>query len=59
MTFFDWFGAGGTTRISSYLWIYVVVTVFFTTVTIGLWYYFVIARRSGRKLSDEENKISN
>jgi hypothetical protein len=57
MTFFDWFGYGGKAQVSGYLWIYVVVTVFFTAITIGLWYYFVIFRRSGRKISDEEKVI--
>lgn len=54
MTFFDWQGQNGGTRVSSYLWIYIVVTVIFTAITIGLWYFFVIFRRSGRKAGDEE-----
>ncbi|KAF2134965.1 hypothetical protein P153DRAFT_362675 [Dothidotthia symphoricarpi CBS 119687] len=54
MTFFDWFGDDGETQISSYVWVYVVVTVFFTTITIGLWYFFVIFRRTNRVVNDEE-----
>ncbi|KAH7345787.1 hypothetical protein BKA66DRAFT_23185 [Pyrenochaeta sp. MPI-SDFR-AT-0127] len=54
MTFFDWFNEEGKTRVSSYLWIYVIVTVFFTAITIGLWYFFVMSRRAGRSKSDEE-----
>ncbi|KAF2030942.1 hypothetical protein EK21DRAFT_48425, partial [Setomelanomma holmii] len=54
MTFFDWSGNGGKTRVSSYLWIYVVVTVISTAITIGLWYFFVISRRAGRTTNDEE-----
>ncbi|KAH7091633.1 hypothetical protein FB567DRAFT_278455 [Paraphoma chrysanthemicola] len=54
MTFFDWFDDSGKTRVSSYLWIYVVVTVFFTGITIGLWYFFVMSRRTGRFKGDEE-----
>jgi len=45
MTFFDWFTDDGTTRISSYLWIYVVFTVVFTMITVGLWYFFVVHRK--------------
>lgn len=54
MTFFDWFDDDGKTRVSSYLWIYVVVTIVFTAVTIGLWYFFVLFRRNGWAAGDEE-----
>jgi uncharacterized membrane protein YeiB len=54
MTFFNWFDDSGKTRVSSYLWIYVVVTVIFTGVTIGLWYFFVMSRRAGRAKGDDE-----
>jgi hypothetical protein len=55
MTFFDWSGDKGKARVSSYLWIYVVVTVFFTAITIGLWYFFVMFRPSGAVKEDEES----
>jgi hypothetical protein len=54
MTFFDWHDDQGQARVSRYLWIYVVVTVSFTAITIGLWYYFVMFRRTGRMKGDEE-----
>ena len=54
MTFFDWFDDKGNARVSSYLWIYVVVTVFFTGITVGLWYFFVVYRSSARSMVDEE-----
>jgi uncharacterized membrane protein YeiB len=54
MTFFNWSADSGRARVSSYLWIYVVVTVLFTGVTIGLWYFFVMSRRTGRSKGDEE-----
>jgi hypothetical protein len=54
MTFFDWFDDDGKTRVSSYIWIYVVVTVVFTAITIGLWYFFVLCRRPNASTSDEE-----
>jgi heme/copper-type cytochrome/quinol oxidase subunit 2 len=54
MTFFDWSGSDGKTQVSSYLWVYIVVTVVFTALTIGLWYYFVIHRRTSRKPIEEE-----
>lgn len=53
MTFFDWSG-DGKSQVSSYLWIYIVVTVFFTAITIGMWYFFVIYRRSALKGGDDE-----
>jgi hypothetical protein len=54
MTFFNWSDDGSTARVSKYLWIYVVVTVIFTAMTIGLWYFFVLFRRSSPKKDDEE-----
>jgi heme/copper-type cytochrome/quinol oxidase subunit 2 len=54
MTFFDWSGSNGKTQVSSYLWVYIVVTVVFTALTIGLWYYFVIHRRTSRKPIEEQ-----
>jgi Mg2+ and Co2+ transporter CorA len=44
MTFFNWSG-DGKARISSYLWIYVVITVVFTLMTVGLWYFLVVYRK--------------
>lgn len=43
--------------VSSYLWIYVVVTLFFTAITLGCWYFFVIFRRSVKKQDDEESMM--
>jgi ABC-type multidrug transport system permease subunit len=54
MTFFNWSSDSGKARVSSYLWIYVVVTICFTAITIGLWYFFVMFRRNGAARSDEE-----
>jgi len=54
MTFFDWFDDDGKTRVSSYIWIYVVVTTLFTAITIGLWYFFVLFRRTNPSKTDEE-----
>ncbi|KAI3391293.1 hypothetical protein diail_7624 [Diaporthe ilicicola] len=45
MTFFDWSGPNGKPEISSYVWVYVVIAVAFTVLTIGLWWYFVIYRQ--------------
>lgn len=56
MDFFNWGGAHGE-KVSSYLWVYVVITVFFTSITLGLWYYFVIYRQSASKLVDEERLV--
>jgi hypothetical protein len=54
MTFFNWSGEDGKARVSSYLWIYVVVTLCFTAITIGLWYFFVVFRQKARGKGDEE-----
>ncbi|KAF1850800.1 uncharacterized protein K460DRAFT_412448 [Cucurbitaria berberidis CBS 394.84] len=54
MSFFNWFGSEGKSRISSSVWIYVVITVLFTGVTIGLWYFFVIHRSTKRKVDEEK-----
>lgn len=54
MTFFDW--SGPDPEVSSYVWVYVVITVMFTLLTIGLWWYFVIYRQriARSKVIDEE-----
>lgn len=46
MTFFQWTGNGGKAHVSSYIWIYVLITVAFTAMTVGLWYYFVMMRKN-------------
>ncbi|KAH4354395.1 hypothetical protein HBH97_248810 [Parastagonospora nodorum] len=46
MSFFDWNDEDGKASVSKHLWIYVVVTVMFTAITIGIWYFFVLFRRS-------------
>ena len=56
MTFFDWFDSDGEARVSSYLWIYILVTVVFTAITIGLWYYFVVYLQRGKKLEVDAGK---
>ena len=33
---------------SSYFWMYIVITVFFTMLTVGLWYYFNVFRHTAR-----------
>ncbi|KAI1145058.1 hypothetical protein F4825DRAFT_444849 [Nemania diffusa] len=53
MTFFDWSNDGGKPAVSGYLWIYLVVTLFFTLITVGLWYYFNIYRRAGSKFKEQ------
>jgi hypothetical protein len=56
MTFFNWSGDGGKGRVSSYLWIYIVVTAFFTAGTIGMWYFVVIYRRTNCAEIDPEKQ---
>lgn len=42
MTFFDW--SSLNPEVSYYVLVYVVITVAFTLLTIGMWWYFVIYR---------------
>jgi heme/copper-type cytochrome/quinol oxidase subunit 2 len=58
MNFVDWNNDDGNVIVSGYVWIYVVVTVFFTGITIGLWYFFVVYRRTNRVVGDEEDPAS-
>ncbi|KAF2120362.1 hypothetical protein BDV96DRAFT_567110 [Lophiotrema nucula] len=56
MTFFNWSNEPGSPMVSTYLWIYVLITVVFTALTIGLWYYIVIFRPSRQRImADEED----
>ena len=48
MTFFNWGGGEAEGLVSGYFWIYVVVTVCFTLLTIGPWYYFNVYRQRRR-----------
>ena len=56
MTFFNWSNEPDSPTVSEYIWIYVLITVIFTALTIGLWYYIVIVRPSRQKIGvNEEN----
>ncbi|KAF2477888.1 uncharacterized protein BDR25DRAFT_250230 [Lindgomyces ingoldianus] len=52
MTFFNWSNQPGTQTVSTYLWVYVLITISFTALTIGLWYYIVVFRHSRGKRKD-------
>ncbi|KAF7535420.1 hypothetical protein G7054_g5368 [Neopestalotiopsis clavispora] len=54
MTFFNWSNDDGEPIVSQYFWVYVLVTVVCTLLTVGLWYYFNISRRSLRRSPDVE-----
>jgi heme/copper-type cytochrome/quinol oxidase subunit 2 len=56
MTFFDWSGEGGKTRVSSYLWIYITITAVFTLLTVGSWYFLVLHRRQHKMAQDTESE---
>jgi hypothetical protein len=57
MTFFNWSGNNSKARVSSYIWIYIVVTALFTAGTIGMWYFVVIYRRTNYREMDPEKQI--
>lgn len=44
MTFFDWKSDSGGVVVSKYVWIYVLIAVLLTLLTVGSWYYFSIFR---------------
>ncbi|KAF3004729.1 hypothetical protein E8E14_008971 [Neopestalotiopsis sp. 37M] len=54
MTFFNWSSDNGEPIVSEYFWVYVVFTIVCTLLTVGLWYYFNIFRRSRRRPRDLE-----
>ncbi|KAH8652264.1 hypothetical protein BX600DRAFT_472188 [Xylariales sp. PMI_506] len=54
MSFFSW---NEETVVSSYFWIYVLVTTVTTAFTLGSWYYFVVWRKTPRKMSLDEEAI--
>ncbi|KAN0102708.1 hypothetical protein V8E51_011021 [Hyaloscypha variabilis] len=56
MTFFNWFGTPGKV-VSSYFWIYIVITVFFTLLTLGCWWYFITYRPSRLRKPTSEEEI--
>ncbi|KAF8862500.1 hypothetical protein BDZ45DRAFT_723050 [Acephala macrosclerotiorum] len=57
MTFFNWTGSNGNAEVSGYIWIYILVTVCFTLVTVGTWYYLSIWRHARlRKPKSEEEE---
>lgn len=59
MTFFNWSSSNGSPEVSGYIWIYVLVTVSFTLLTVGTWYYFVILRqlKPSKQKSEEEEGV--
>ncbi|CAM1510686.1 Fc.00g010210.m01.CDS01 [Cosmosporella sp. VM-42] len=56
MTFFDWGDSDKGAVVSKYFWIYVVMAISFTLLTVGCWWYFGARRHSRRRKSrsDEE-----
>ena len=59
MDFVDWNNDDGNVKVSSYVWVYIVVTVVFTAITIGSWYFFVVHRRQASIVIDEEEAASS
>ncbi|EPE33279.1 hypothetical protein GLAREA_06291 [Glarea lozoyensis ATCC 20868] len=51
MTFFNWSATDGQI-VSSYFWIYIVVAVACTVLTVGVWWYFVTYRQSKHRQLD-------
>lgn len=55
MQVFNWFPGGDDgTVVSHYIWIYVLITVVATLLTLGTWYYFVVWRHRARKEVEED-----
>ena len=49
MTFFNWNSDSGGDVVSGSIWIYVLVTVVFTVVTLLLFWYFILSRQRNRR----------
>lgn len=58
MGFFDWSDSGSGKVVSKYFWIYVVLAVSFTIITLGFWWYFGVHRHSRRQKKTEELEFS-
>jgi len=60
MTFFKWDSPDeGGSVVSSYIWIYFLITALFTAVTLVLWWYFLVYRAnktSGKEDDDDEEE---
>ncbi|KAF4980777.1 hypothetical protein FZEAL_3291 [Fusarium zealandicum] len=56
MTFFDWGSDGGGAYISSFVWIYVVMTLVMTAITVGGWYFVTVywPRQLAKEFQDKE-----
>lgn len=55
MSFFDWNTGGTSPHVSNYFWIYIVLTLGLTGLTVGCWYYVTVYRRKHlRKRSGED-----
>ncbi|KXJ88267.1 hypothetical protein Micbo1qcDRAFT_166924 [Microdochium bolleyi] len=52
-TFFQWHDGEPEPQLSSYFWVYIVITVLCTMLTLGLWYYFNVFRRRMKRSKDE------
>lgn len=54
MTFFNWTPGEGEAVLSPYIWVYLVGTVIFTGLTMGLWYLYSRQKETTYGMSDTE-----
>jgi len=56
MTFFNWNSGSGSDNpiVSGNIWIYFLITVVFTVITLLLFWYFILSRQKSRRRPQEE-----
>lgn len=55
MTFFKWDSEDGSI-VSSYIWIYFLITALFTAVTLVLWWYFLVYRATKASVEEDDSE---
>lgn len=53
MSFFEWNPENGQKMLSPYIWMYVVITVVLTGLTLALWYFFGRSHSCGKAECDD------
>jgi hypothetical protein len=58
MSFFDWNTGSTSPHVSEYFWIYIVLTLCLTGLTVGSWYYVTVYRREhlAKKFDDDDER---
>ena len=55
--FFNWKAAADSTIVSGYIWIFIVIAVSLTTVTVGAWYFATRHARNSETAQEESYRL--